>query len=87
MVIHGSSDVDYKEFEFKLVSGTGTATDTTFSAAYTANNQLQSGTLTAGGSVTVDLIYEVAQGDHGAKLSWQPSFFGQTGDHTWLLGL
>jgi hypothetical protein len=87
MVIHGSSDADYNEFDFMLVSGTGNATDTTFSAAYTANNQLQSGTLTAGGSDTGDLIYEVAQGDHGAKLSWQPSFFGQTGGHTWLLGL
>jgi hypothetical protein len=25
-------------------------------------------------------------GDHGAKRTWQPSFFGTAEDNTWLLG-
>ena len=89
MVNNGSSEQDYNPFDFHVKSGTGNITDEEIAvpSSYTANNQLQNGKLSAGGSVEGDIIFQAPKGDHKAELTWQPSFFGNSGDNGWYLGL
>lgn len=87
-IVNGSdSEQSYNPFDFHVKSGSGNITDETFASTYTANNQLQSGKLSAGGSVEGDIIFQAPKGDHKAELTWQPSFFGNAGDNGWYLGL
>ncbi|HEX6122452.1 MAG TPA: DUF4352 domain-containing protein, partial [Ktedonobacterales bacterium] len=86
---NSSSEVHYNPFDFHIESGDGNITDHEIitPSTYTANNELHDGALAPGGTVTADLIFQVATGDHQAKLTWQPSFFGSDTDYVWLLGL
>ena len=86
----GSSEVTYNEFDFHAESGSGNVTDSTVvipPASYTANNVLNSGKIAAGGNVSGDILFEVPTGDHQAKLTWQPSIFGNSTTYSWNLGL
>lgn len=89
LVNNSSSEVDYNPFDFHVRSGSGNITDEEFAApsTYTANNELNSGKLSPGGTVAGDIIFQVPKGDHKAQLTWQPSFFGNAGDNAWNLGL
>src|SRR6266516_1452720 len=87
-IVNGSdSEQSYTPFDFHVKSGSGNITDETFTSTYTANNQLQSGKLSTGGSVEGDIIFQAPKGDHKAELTWQPSFFVNSGDNGWYLGL
>jgi Domain of unknown function (DUF4352) len=67
---------DYNEYDFQVMSKAGNVTHTTFTISYTANDELHSGTLTAGGgTVEGDLVFEVTQADHVAAVIWQPNVF------------
>jgi hypothetical protein len=83
----GSSEVAYNEFDFHAENGSGNVTDSTIAASYNPNNELNYGNLAAGGSVTGDIPFEVPTGDHQAKLTWQPSIFGNSTTYSWNLGL
>ncbi len=89
MVNNGSSEQDYNPFDFHVKSGTGNITDMEIvvPSSYTANNQLQSGKLSARGTVEGDIVFQAPRGDHKSELTWQPSFFGNSGDNGWYLGL
>ncbi len=84
-----SIEVSYNPFDFHVRSGSGNITDVDYAvpSTYTANNQLDSGKLSTGGSVEGDMMFQVKKGDHGAQMTWQPSFFGNAGDNAWNLGL
>lgn len=79
-----SSEVSYSEFDFHAKSGSGNITDAELT---TNDNDLDSGKLAAGGSTEGDIVFQVPKGDHAAQLTWQPSFFGNSDDHAWLLGV
>jgi hypothetical protein len=84
----GSSDFNYSQFDFKVTTSAGNVTDSTFPpSTYTANQELNSGALAPGGAAEGDVILEAPIGDHQAELSWQPSFFSQSTDNLWNLGL
>lgn len=87
-VNHTTSEQDYNVLDFNVLTSSGNISDTEFvvPTTYTANNQLQSGTLAPGGTVEGDIIIQAPQGDHGAKLTWSPGF-GQGKENGWLLGL
>jgi uncharacterized protein DUF4352 len=69
-----NTDYDYNEFDFQIMNKAGNVTHITFTSSYTANAELSSGTLTAGGgTVEGDLVFEVARADHVAIVVWQPS--------------
>ncbi|HEV2235485.1 MAG TPA: DUF4352 domain-containing protein [Ktedonobacterales bacterium] len=88
IVNHSGSEQDYNEFDFHVRTSSGNITNVEVPpSTYTANSELNSGKLTNDGSVEGDIILQAPVGDHGAKLTWQPSFFGNAGDNTWLLGL
>lgn len=89
MVNNSTGEVSYNPFDFHVRSGSGNITDKEFVSpqSYTGNNELQSGKLSAGGTVKGDIVFQVGKTDHKAQLTWQPSFFGNAGDNGWLLGL
>jgi hypothetical protein len=89
LVNHSGSEVQYNPFDFHIESGSGNITDheAVAPSTYTANNELHAGALAPGGTVTGDLIFQAKVGDHHAKLTWQPDFFGNDTDNAWLLGL
>jgi hypothetical protein len=85
---NSTGEVDYNEFDFHVRSGSGNITDSDVSpSTYTANNLLNSGKLSAGGSVEGDIVFQVKKGDHASELTWQPNFLGNAGDNAWSLGL
>ncbi len=89
IVNKGSSEVDYNPFDFHVKSGTGNITDEEccLPSTYTANNILDSGKLSPGGSVVGDIGFQVVKGDHAAELTWQPDILGNAGENGWNLGL
>lgn len=88
IVNNSSSEFDYNEFDFHAKSGAGNVTDAEIPpSTYSANNLLNSGTLTQGGKVEGDVILQVPTGDHKADLTWTPSIFSSNSDNVWSLGL
>ncbi|HYT37325.1 MAG TPA: DUF4352 domain-containing protein [Ktedonobacteraceae bacterium] len=88
IVNNGTGEVDYNPFDFHARSGAGNITDEEVApSTYTANNELSSGKLSAGGTVEGDIIFQVPKNDHKAQMTWQPSFLGNAGDNAWNLGL
>jgi cytoskeletal protein RodZ len=87
MVNTGPNEVAYNEYDFHVENGSGNITDSTFTTSYNSKNGLNSGNLAAGGSVTGGIPFEVPIGDHQAKLTWQPSIFGNSTTYSWNLGL
>lgn len=88
IVNNSTGEVDYNSFDFHVRSGAGNITDEEVApSTYTANNQLNSGKLSAGGKVEGDIVFQVKKGDHASELTWQPSFLGNAGDNAWNLGL
>ena len=84
----GSDEVDYNPFDFHAKSSSGNITDSELApSTYKDNKELDSGKLAKGGSVEGDIIFQVPVDDHGAQLTWQPSFFGNNSDYVWGLGL
>ncbi len=85
---NSAGEVDYNEFDFHVRSGSGNITDADVSpSTYTANNELNYGKLSPGGTVEGDIIFQVKKGDHKAELTWQPSILGNAGDNVWNLGV
>jgi hypothetical protein len=84
-----SQQTDYNPFDFHVKSGAGNITDEEVipPSSYTANNELNSGQLDAGGTVEGDIIFQVPIGDHKAELTWQPDLFGNSTQNAWNLGL
>ena len=76
--------MSYNEFDFHAKSSSGNITDPELASD---NNDLGSGQLSAGGNAEGDIIFQVPQGDHGAELTWSPSFFENSDANGWLLGL
>jgi Domain of unknown function (DUF4352) len=88
IVNNSTNEVDYNPFDFHARSGAGNITDEEVApSTYTANNELSSGKLSAGGTVEGDIIFQVPKNDHKAQLTWQPNFLGNAGDNAWNLGL
>ncbi len=88
IVNNGTTETPYNEFDFHAASGAGNVIDADIApSAYTANYLLNSGTLTAGGSVSGDIIFQVPIGDHQAELTWQPNIFSNSTTYAWNLGL
>src|SRR6266849_6629636 len=88
LVNNSSSEVDYNPFDFHVRSGSGNITDEVIPpSTYLANNELNSGKLSPGGTVEGDIIFQVPKNDHQAQLTWQPNIFSNAGDHPWNLGL
>ena len=84
----GSDEVDYNPFDFHAKSSSGNITDLEIApSTYKDNKELDSGKLAKGGSVEGDIIFQVPADDHGAQLTWQPSFFDNNSDYVWGLGL
>lgn len=83
----GTSSYDYNEFDFYLLDGSGNIGNSTFAGTDLTPNQLNSGTLTPGGHVQGQLVFEVPQGDHAAQLTWQPTYSTPKDKFTWNLGL
>jgi Domain of unknown function (DUF4352) len=85
---NSGSDFQYFALNFQAISSTGNATYGVLPpSTYTANNEIEQGTLVPGGSFQGDLIFEVATGDHKAELSWQPNTSGNATQNVWNLGL
>jgi hypothetical protein len=85
---NGSSDADYNTFEFHIMDGNGNITDMGLPPeSYTANNELLGGKLAPGGSVEGDIIFQAPIGDHNARLTWAPTYFGSSTRYMWNLGL
>ncbi len=88
LINESSSSFSYSEFDFQAISGSGNGTNIEVPpSTYTANDELNIGTLIPGGTVQGDLIFEIPIGDHKAELSWQPSSLGSPTDNVWNLGL
>ncbi len=89
IVNKGTAEVDYNPFDFHVKSGSGNITDEEccLPSTYTANNMLDSGKLSPGGSVVGDIGFQVTKGDHAAELTWQPDILGNAGENGWNLGL
>jgi hypothetical protein len=88
IVNNSTGEVDYNPFDFHARSGAGNITDEEVApSTYTANNELSSGKLSAGGTVEGDIVFQVPKNDHKAQMTWQPSFLGNAGDNAWNLGL
>ena len=89
IVNNSGGEQNYNVFDFHVRSGSGNITDEEFSPpqSYTSNNLLNSGKLSAGGSVEGDIVFQVPMNDHKAQLTWQPNYFGNAGDNAWNLGL
>ena len=88
LVNNNNSEVGYNPFDFHVRSGSGNITDEVIPpSTYTANNELNSGKLSPGGTVEGDIIFQVPKDDHQAQLTWQPNIFGNAGDNAWNLGL
>lgn len=75
---------DYNEVHFTLLNAAGDETGATSASSYTANVQLNYGTLPPGGKVTGDLIFEVLTADHRATLEWTPRFYNGT-SYAWTV--
>ena len=88
LVNNSSTDFDYNEYDFHARSSSGDVTDPEIQPdTYTANDLLDYGTLSPGGTVTGDIILQIPRGDHKAELSWQPFFDSNTTDNLWYLGI
>lgn len=89
IVNKSSSEFNYNPFDFHVKSGSGNITDEEAvpPSTYTANNELNAGTLAAGGSVEGDIIFQATKGDHKAQLTWSPSVFSDKTSNAWNLGL
>ena len=80
------TDVSYNEFDFHARSSSGNVTDPeTAPSTYTTNDELDSGTLSPGGTVEGDIILGVPKGDHNAELSWEPYYNSSSTDNLWSL--
>ena len=88
LVNNSDADFDYNEYDFHARSSSGNVTDPEIQPdTYTANDLLNYGKLSPGGTVTGDIILEAPRGDHQAELSWQPFFNSSSTDNLWYLGL
>jgi len=88
LVNNSGTDANYNEFDFHARTSSGNVTDPEASpSTYTANDELNYGTLSQGGNVEGDIILETPKGDHGAELSWEPAFDSNSTDNLWNLGL
>lgn len=84
---HSSNTVAYNELDFNVYNGQGATTDTPFITSIASNASLNSGNLAAGGTVSGLLLAELPTKDAGAKLVWNPSFFDNSTNNAWNLGL
>lgn len=88
LVNNSDADFEYNEYDFHARSSSGDVTDPEIQPdTYTANDLLNYGKLSPGGTVTGDIILEAPRGDHQAELSWQPFFNSSSTDNLWYLGL
>ena len=91
LINKSSIDFQYYDIDFKGKSGSGNTTDpqSVPPSTYTANNLIDTGTLSPGGTQQGDIVIEVPGGDHKAELVWQPGSFinSNTTDNLWNLGL
>jgi hypothetical protein len=84
MVNRSSIHRDYNDAQFTLLNVAGEETGATSASSYTANAQLNYGTLAPGDKMTADLIFEVLTTDHRASLVWTPRYYDGT-SYTWTL--
>jgi hypothetical protein len=90
LVNTSSSEQTYGVSDFHIKSGSGNITDVEVipPSTYTANNALGDfQSLAASGNVQGDIIIQAPTGDHGAELTWKPSFFSNSTEYAWNLGL
>ncbi len=90
MKLKNTSDTEqtYNQLAFHVKSGTGNITDLDAATYGQGINDLGYGTLTSGGTVEGNIVYQVKIGDHKVMLTWQPNqFTDRAGDNGWLLGL
>lgn len=84
----GSSEVSYNPYDFHAKSSSGNITNPEIApSTYKDNKELDVGQLAKDGTVEGDIIFQVPVDDHGAQLTWQPSFFSNNSDYVWGLGL
>lgn len=89
IVNNSSSEFDYNPFDFNAEWTTGNIVSEEFVSpdSVSSSQQLHDGTLAVGGSVQGQILFQVPQGDHKAKLTWQPNFLSDKTSNAWLLGL
>jgi len=87
LVNHSSNEQDYSPLDFHVKSGSGNITNLEAIPpdTYQSNNLLRTGSLTAGGTVEGDIVFQVTAEDHKAELLWRPD--GSISDTGWNLGL
>lgn len=71
-------DLSYNPYDFKILNSNGQKTDTAFSML-ASDNQLNSGDLAPGGTITGDLVFEGPIGDEGLYLIYTGNIFKSEG--------
>lgn len=66
----------FNPFDFGVENSTGVRTNTSYVGK--VSDELHSGDLSAGGSVTGNMAFTVNKGEAGIKLIYKPSFIGDT---------
>lgn len=82
---NGSEDkVDYNPYNFKMLNSQGQEIDNAF--VVDLDNQLDSGELTPGGSITGRMCFEEPAGDTGLKLNFYDNIFNEEPRCSFVLG-
>lgn len=82
---NGSEDkVDYNPYNFKMLNSQGQEIDNAF--VVDLDNQLDSGELTPGGSITGRMCFEEPAGDTGLKLNYYDNIFNEEPSCSFVLG-
>lgn len=68
----GDKEVSYNPFDFKLQDSNGNQTTTDY---VSLDDQLNSGSLAAGGKVTGSISFQAPKGDANLMLIYQPNYF------------
>jgi hypothetical protein len=83
---YSTTEYDYFPLDFYAMDTNGNLTEWGYHSF--VQNQLDSGTLALGGTVTGTVVFEVPQSAiKGLRLTWQPTYDSAKSEYNWQLGL
>lgn len=89
LVNNSTSEFSYSPYSFNAESGTGNLRrpDIFFPGSASTSTPLRDGALAMRGSVEGVILFQIPEGDHQARLTWQPTIFSDKSSNAWLLGV